>query len=147
MRKLITAIFIIALVVVVIGAGLFYALGDKIFNTVIDSQISEMEKAVEQPAPSSEAKAPSAAPDTKTPVVVTKEKLEQIKTSVTPKDKVTAAKIVVTELDKSDISQLTKLSAGGITSEEKTEMKEIVYSKLTPQEIEQIKAMYYKYMK
>lgn len=146
LRKLITALFVIVLFVVVIGAGLFYALGDKIFNEVIDSQIAEVEKAAAQPAADTKAPAP-AATDNKAPAVITKEKLEDMKKAVTPTDKVTAAKIVLTELNKSDINQLTQLSTGGITAEEKAEMKEIIYSKLSPQEIDEIKAMYYKYMK
>jgi hypothetical protein len=59
----------------------------------------------------------------------------------------TAAKIVLSELNQSDVNQLTKLASGGITAEEKAEIKSIVYSRLTEQEIEEVKAMYYKYMK
>lgn len=144
-RGLLTRIFIVILLIAAVGVFALYKVGDKVFEEVIDSQIAEAEKVVKQPAAAPKAPAEAAAPKAK--MAVTKEKLEEIKASVTPTDKVVAAKIVLSELSKSDISDLTKLSSGGITAEEKEEMKAIVYSKLTLEEVEQVKAMYYKYMK
>lgn len=139
-RRLIIGVLTLVLTIAAIGTVVLYKLGDKIFDEIIDNQIVVSEKTMEQPAQESQG-------TTDTGIAVTREKLEEIKESITPKDKVAAAKIVLSELSKSDINKLTKLSAGGITQDEKAEMKSIVYSKLTPEEIEEVKAMYTKYMK
>lgn len=80
-------------------------------------------------------------------IQLTKEKLENAKDEITPTDKMTAAKMVLQKLSQSDIDTLTKIAAGGITAEEKAQIKAIVYSRFTQQEINEIKAMYTRYMK
>ncbi len=78
---------------------------------------------------------------------VTKEKLENIKDSISASDKVTAATMVVSRLSQSDIKHITEMTAGGINAQEKKELLNIVYSRFTPDEINKIKEMYSKYMK
>lgn len=85
-----------------------------------------------------EAKAPN--------MQITIDKLENVKDSVTPADKMSAAAMVLKKLSQADIDTLTKMVAGGITQEEKEKIKAIVYARFTQEEIRQIKAMYVKYM-
>lgn len=105
------------------------------------------------PAAPSKAQANEQYPTTQQPtkdsipsIQMTKDKIEDIKASVTPNDKMAAATLVLSRLSQSDINHLTKLAAGGITPEEKAEIKAIVYSRFTQAEIEKIKEMYLKYM-
>lgn len=99
---------------------------------------------LEQPSQTSALEQPK---DVEAPSIqVTKDKLENIKESVTPADKMSAAAMVLKKLSQSDIDTLTKLAAGGITPTEKEKIKSIVYARFTQAEIQQIKAMYYKYM-
>lgn len=174
-RKLITVALTTIILIVGIASVVLYKLGDRIFNEVIDSQITEIEQAMEQTqvsatapgttSPDSQQGAASGAntpaataapqnnnqnPSTQQPngtIQVTKDKLEEIKESVTPSDKMAAATLVLSKLSQSDINRLTKLAADGISPAEKEEMKAIVYSKFTQAEINKIRDMYYKYMK
>jgi hypothetical protein len=208
-KKILYIVFTIIIVIAGITTVAFYKIGDRIFNEVLDIQISELEKVMEatesnvaetqmpvqssaqptittqvpaltqptgteqipakqprgteqiptkqptgskqipaiQPAGSTEIPATKPDATSNQDIEVTKEKLENIKGSITPSDKMTAASLVLSKLSKSDISHLTELSAGGITPEEKEKMKGIVYSRFTSEEIQKIRDMYVKYMK
>jgi hypothetical protein len=206
-KRMLSTILIIIFLVAGTTTVVLYKLGDRIFNEVIDMQITEIEKIVEAaeseevkpsidnipvvtPVPLQQSEQPkttvpktsNAQPtgETQNPATqpintaeipateptgsiqiptakadinsnqdlqITKDKLENIKEAVTPSDKMAAATLVLGKLSKSDINHLTQLSTGGITSEEKEEMKKIVYSRFTAAEVEQIKEMYIKYMK
>lgn len=157
-KKILIALTVVIVFIAGVASVALYKIGDMVFDEVIDTQIAELEQtiadpAAETPAPIAKDPIPSttsttAQPEDKTDAVisVTKEKLEEVKDSVAPTDKMSAAKLVLNKLSQSDISNLTKLAAGGITPEEKEEVKAIVYSRFTPEEIEEIKALYIKYM-
>jgi hypothetical protein len=206
-KKILSTILIIIFLVAGTTTVVLYKLGDRIFDEVIDMQITEMEKILdtaeskevkpsidhipaetpvpiqqsEQPKiavpitsnaqPTSEIQIPATQSSNTTEIPaakpigstemptakadingnqdlqITKDKLEDIKESVTSSDKMAAATLVLGKLSKSDINHLTQLSTGGITAQEKEEMKEIVYSRFTAAEVEKIKEMYIKYMK
>lgn len=168
-KRILSVILITILLIVGVATVVLYKLGDRIFDEAINMQITEMEKLAETTntsdtiSPKSEPQAtiqqseqatgstqiPVAKSDTTTgqDAQITTEKLKDIKESVTPSDKMAAAKWVLSKLSKSDISHLRELSAGGITPEEKEQMKDIVYSRFTSEEIQKIREMYIKYMK
>ncbi|OGO79278.1 MAG: hypothetical protein A2Y23_01520 [Clostridiales bacterium GWB2_37_7] len=204
-RKTLSIIITSIIFIVGISGMVLYKLGDKVFDEIVDQQISEIEKIVEtaenndaatessmqteiqisnqqsgkatsttqipaikqagstqipaiEPTDSTQipAEKPIAAVSdltkkqaiaTNQDMQITKDKLEDIKESVSASDKMTAAALVISKLSQSDINYLTELSAGGITPEEEEEMKAIVYSKFTEDEIQKIKETYIKYMK
>jgi hypothetical protein len=78
---------------------------------------------------------------------ITTDKIAEIKAEVAPTDKISAAALVLKRLSAGDVNELKNLMADGLTAEEKEKAKQIAYSRFTEQEINEIKAMYSKYMK
>lgn len=175
-RKLILIILINIIIIAGIAGETLYKLGDEVFDEVLEVQIDQIDKVVKETQsdsnkeeqaitvtaspinkeskPSTTVKKPKKSLGSEPQISklsselqISKEKLEEIKESITPSDKIVAAALVLAKLDQSDIKELTDLSVGGITSEEKEKMKTIVYSRFTEEEIEKIKGMYIKYMK
>lgn len=74
-----------------------------------------------------------------------KQKLEKIKANVSASDKMKISAMVFNRLSQSQISELTGMLAGGISSKEMQRAKKIAYENFTESEIKMIKSMYYKY--
>lgn len=72
--------------------------------------------------------------------------IERIKSNVTFSDKISAATFVITRLSVSEIIRLKEMMIDGITEEEKTEAKKIVYSNFTKSEISKLIEIYKKYI-
>lgn len=79
--------------------------------------------------------------------VVSKGDLQAVSQQVPMQEKVEITKIVMSKLSGAEISELTAMASGGITTEEKKKAKDIVYSKFTPAEIEYLMELYNRYMK
>lgn len=79
--------------------------------------------------------------------VMTSKEIKNASDGIPVKEKLEVTKMVVSKLSGSEISMLSAMATGGISSEEKKKAKELVYSRFTPQEIEYIKSLYYKYVK
>lgn len=77
---------------------------------------------------------------------ITKDKIKEVKESVTVVDKATITKMVLQHLTAADIEELKNLAAGGLTAEEKARAKEIAYSRFTKEEIQRIQELYTKYL-
>lgn len=79
------------------------------------------------------------------PVLLTPEKINEIKDSVGAKDKMEVAAMALKKFSASEINELKKIPIGGITNEEKQKLKELLYSRFTKEEIAKIMEMYKKY--
>lgn len=78
---------------------------------------------------------------------IPEETIAEIKDQITFSDRMAAAALVMKRLSPSDISTLTQLAAGDITREKMEQGKQLIYSRFTPEEVQQIKDLYYKYIK
>jgi hypothetical protein len=78
--------------------------------------------------------------------IIPVDKIQEIKDKVSWTDKITAATIVLDKLTKSDISELQGMLFGGLDKEESQKAKRIAYERFSPEEIEKVKELYYKYM-
>lgn len=108
---------------------------------------SDNNKAQGGDAPATPQPTPTPAlPEPTLPPVITVQELEKVKDNVSAADKISVAAMVLTKLSQSEITTLTKLASGGITAEEKEELKKVLNSKFTEAEIEKIKVLYDKYM-
>jgi hypothetical protein len=78
---------------------------------------------------------------------ISKNELQAVNQQVPINEKVEITKMVVSKLSASEISELSSMASGGIDAEEKQKAKQIIYSKFTPEEIEYLQSLYYKYVK
>ncbi|NMB96860.1 MAG: hypothetical protein GYA02_09670 [Clostridiaceae bacterium] len=77
---------------------------------------------------------------------VTPDKVKEIEKKVSSKDKLKAVNIIMSKLDSSDISTLMSIAFGGDTTEEKIyKAKQIIREKVTEEEKDILKSLFYKY--
>lgn len=72
---------------------------------------------------------------------------EKIAQEISFEDKKKIVNLVMSRLSREDISYLAGLARGGLTEEEKKAAVDLAYRRFTPQEINEIKAYYVKYIK
>jgi hypothetical protein len=72
--------------------------------------------------------------------------INEIKDKVSASDKINSAALLLKRLSKSDIEELKDMLSGGVDSTEKERAKEILYRRLTDQEIETVRNIYQKYI-
>ncbi len=92
---------------------------------------------------SNEIKLPETKPAGK---VIPVQKVKEIKDNITLTEKVKVSMILLDKLKVEDMNELKGMLQGGVTEGEKKRAKEIVYSRLTDKEINEIKDIYEKYM-
>ncbi len=77
---------------------------------------------------------------------ITLNEIKDIKNKITTTDKLTAAIIVLKRLSFAEINTIKNSMVGGITPEEKKEIRRIVYSKFTSDEINTLHKIFRKYV-
>ncbi|NLC08250.1 MAG: hypothetical protein GX755_09865 [Syntrophomonadaceae bacterium] len=77
--------------------------------------------------------------------VISADRLSELQDEVTVADRMRALNIVRKKLSAEDIRQLISWTSGGITSDEKEEIAKLLRSRLSPEEISEVKALYNKY--
>lgn len=77
--------------------------------------------------------------------VVTEAELQELQSKVSVTDRIKALNILRKRLSAADIKQIISWAQGGVTSEEKQKMKELLLSRLSAEEIQEVKVLYEKY--
>jgi hypothetical protein len=77
--------------------------------------------------------------------VISADRLSELQGKVTVADRMRALNIVRKKLSAEDIRQLIGWASGGITVDEKEEISKLLRARLSPEEINEVKALYNKY--
>lgn len=78
-------------------------------------------------------------------LVVTEQEVQQKSEQVSKSDKLTAAKIILSNLTKADIDRIMEMSTGGFTANEKEQVKSMLLSRLSKEDFQVIYSLVVKY--
>lgn len=77
--------------------------------------------------------------------IITKKDIQEIKNNITASDKIFIASKVVSKISPEEMTQFKAMASDGLTTNEKSNIRSIVYSRFNSEDISRLKEIYYRY--